>query len=43
MIHHGFYPPFEGGGVKKFDNVLKGGVKEFHLERGEIFERVRNN
>ena len=37
-------PPFlKGGGVEKFENVLKGGVEEFHLERGKISERGRNN
>ena len=36
-------PPFIKGGVEKFENVLKGGVEEFHLERGKISERGRNN
>ena len=35
-------PPFLKGG-EKFENVLKGGVEEFHLERGKISGRGRNN
>ena len=35
-------PPLFKGGVEKFENVLKGGVDEFHLERGKVSERWKN-
>ena len=36
---HSVIPPCKGKGVEKFENVLKGGVEEFHPEKEKISER----